>query len=517
MYHMLIVDDEKVERDCIRFLAESFSLSLVIEEADNGEDALAILRSHPVDILCTDVQMPVMDGLKLAEEAGKLNPHMHVIIFSGHAEFEYARTAVTLGVANYILKPVNPEELCNTLTSVIAQIDQAKASHQVRQKQQSYLVQYALQQAINGNTGLAAGPDVQQELASFHRMLLLEFQSNFLETHYQLLFDGLRRDLGFDMESLNLSPTQALLLLRRNPLSPQEAPPSSHVLGQQLYEYLLSHFSSNVYLAVGEVIEPRTDQLFMDALHQAYLELEHLMELRFWAPARHVFTSDSPDSRTTEEEDMEDDTRLGQIRQALAARDATLLTKTLEAIFDKYSKPCNQSQIYVKFIFSNLITTLYPAHAALVTEGEPGLDALVTELYTQPDVNRIIHNIRNMSERIAADFERSTAEIRKEVAMVQEYISKNYHKELSAETLASIVYLTPDYLSRLFKKTTQKSLSQYIRQFRMEKASELLLHTTQKVIDIGVSVGYPNYSYFCQSFREYYGISPEKYRQEGHH
>ena len=80
--------------------------------------------------------------------------------------------------------------------------------------------------------------------------------------------------------------------------------------------------------------------------------------------------------------------------------------------------------------------------------------------------------------------------------------------------LASQVYLTPDYLSRLFKKSTKKSLSQYVRQVRMEKASELLRTTSLKVIDIGISVGYPNYSYFCQSFREYYGKSPEKYRRE---
>lgn len=80
--------------------------------------------------------------------------------------------------------------------------------------------------------------------------------------------------------------------------------------------------------------------------------------------------------------------------------------------------------------------------------------------------------------------------------------------------LASLVYLTPDYLSRLFKKSTGKSLSQYIRQVRMERASELLRTTSRKVIDIGTSVGYANYSYFCQSFREYFGRSPEKYRQE---
>ena len=95
-----------------------------------------------------------------------------------------------------------------------------------------------------------------------------------------------------------------------------------------------------------------------------------------------------------------------------------------------------------------------------------------------------------------------------------EYISKNYGSDLSVEMLASIVFLTPDYLSKLFKKTTGKSLSQYIRQYRMDKARELLIRTNKKIIDIGIQVGYPNYSYFCQSFREYFGTSPEKYRQE---
>jgi len=108
----------------------------------------------------------------------------------------------------------------------------------------------------------------------------------------------------------------------------------------------------------------------------------------------------------------------------------------------------------------------------------------------------------------------SALDIRREIVSTQNYINQNYSRDLSVEMLASLVYLTPDYLSRLFKKSTGKSLSQYIRQVRMEQASELLRTTSRKVIDIGTSVGYANYSYFCQSFREYFGRSPEKYRQE---
>ena len=143
------------------------------------------------------------------------------------------------------------------------------------------------------------------------------------------------------------------------------------------------------------------------------------------------------------------------------------------------------------------------------------LETLITELYIQQDILKIIDTVQTMAQTIIQNYESADSNIRKEILATQEYINKYYsNSSLSVEMLASQVYLTPDYLSRLFKKSTKKSLSQYIRQVRMEKASELLRTTNLKVIDIGIAVGYPNYSYFCQSFREYYGKSPEKYRRE---
>ena len=130
------------------------------------------------------------------------------------------------------------------------------------------------------------------------------------------------------------------------------------------------------------------------------------------------------------------------------------------------------------------------------------------------NIDEIIGIVRQMSDDIITTLSSKKKELRKEIVIVKEYIHNNYSKELSIELLASIVYLSPDYLSRLFKNATSVSLYQYIRQFRMQKASELLLTTTKKIIDIGMETGYPNYSYFCQSFREYFGKSSEKYRLE---
>ena len=174
----------------------------------------------------------------------------------------------------------------------------------------------------------------------------------------------------------------------------------------------------------------------------------------------------------------------------------------------------NQSQIYVKFLFSNVLTILYPALPEQAAANLPPLEMQISSLYLQPDISEIIRSVREISKPILDSFQTGTDSVRKEILGAIDYISAHYSEELSVEMIASAVYLTPDYLSRLFKKATGKSISQYIRQYRMEKAKDALLHTRKKVIDIGIESGYPNYSYFCQSFRESFGSSPEKYRQE---
>ena len=101
------------------------------------------------------------------------------------------------------------------------------------------------------------------------------------------------------------------------------------------------------------------------------------------------------------------------------------------------------------------------------------------------------------------------------MATVKNYIYQHYEEDLNLEMLAEKVYMSSGYLSFIFKKETGMNLNRYIRVFRMEKAKELLEQTMMKIVDISTACGYPNVSYFCSSFREYYGISPQKFRESG--
>lgn len=502
MYRMLVVDDEKTERECVRFLIEQSGLPLEVSEAGDGWEALMRLKeTDGADILFTDVQMPLMDGLELIREAEKLFPDMKILIFSSYADFEYARTALTLGVVNYILKPVIPEELKKSLEGLIGQLDEEAASRKLKDRQKSFMLQYALQLSISGNfAGSRVEPAVLKQLEQFRCMVLVDFNGDFLENNSFVFYESLRCAMRLDMESLNLSPDQALLLLRTPVENPKE-------WGMRLLSHIQETFQISCWLAISKPLSGQA------SLKDAFAAVEQQMERRFWEPQVHVFAEQERENAQDGGENGTDENRqLLQIKRALGNRDGAALQEALDSLFAKYRSRQNQSQIYVKFIFSNLLTTLYPFLNEMDGEKKT-LDAMISDLYLQPDISEIVRMVQELASRIIGGFS-SGPSIRREILEVTEYIGANYGKELSVERLASIVFLTPDYLSRLFKKSMGKSISQYIRQFRMEKARELLTGTNRKVIDIGEAVGYPNYSYFCQSFREYFGTSPERYRQE---
>jgi two-component system response regulator YesN len=124
MYKALIVDDEKIEREGIKFLIETMGLNLTTAEAENGVKALDYLQAHEVDVLFTDIRMPFMDGLALASQAKKLNPKLKVIIVSAFGEFEYAKQAIQIHVVHYLLKPVEVAEFLEVVTQVVTLCDE---------------------------------------------------------------------------------------------------------------------------------------------------------------------------------------------------------------------------------------------------------------------------------------------------------------------------------------------------------------------------------------------------------
>ena len=186
MYQILVVDDERIERNGIKMLLRHMQLPCEIAEAANGRDALEYLKEHTADILLTDVKMPFMDGIQLIEECKKenINEDMKCIIFSGCSEFDYARKAVRLGVSDYILKPVDPSEFKETITRVIQELEAERAEKNMKKKSMQQMREHALYQIVNGVNVAevlekSGGVLTKSDVDCFCRILMLETDDDF--------------------------------------------------------------------------------------------------------------------------------------------------------------------------------------------------------------------------------------------------------------------------------------------------------------------------------------------------
>ena len=163
-------------------------------------------------------------------------------------------------------------------------------------------------------------------------------------------------------------------------------------------------------------------------------------------------------------------------------------------------------------MFSNLLKEFYEN---IPNTDEKELNAEIETLYLSSDFNTVIEIVNRNIDRLESAFDQNPSMVHKEIEVVKKYIFEHYSEELSVESLGKMVYMAPSYLSSVFKKETGQNLNRFIKAYRMERAKDMLENTMAKIVDISISCGYANVSYFCSSFREYFGISPQKYRETG--
>lgn len=124
LWKVLIADDEPIIREGIRHSVEWSSFNMIVEaEAEDGEEALELALKYSVNIILVDLNMPIMNGLSLIKKIREQLPLCKIIIITGHDEFTYAQEALRLSVTDYILKPVEPNQLNEILNQVVRELE----------------------------------------------------------------------------------------------------------------------------------------------------------------------------------------------------------------------------------------------------------------------------------------------------------------------------------------------------------------------------------------------------------
>lgn len=536
MFTLLIVEDERWEREGLTEFLDWPALGIgKVETAFDGIDGLEKALQLQPDIIVTDIQMPGMNGLDMAKQIREQLPQVHIVILTGYDDFEYAREAIRFHAAEYLLKPVEEEEMLAVMTRVVRKC-QAERLQRLEEGQKEELLeagQLALLRHSLGEllAGRAAGPDPAAELA-----LHLARDGELKPAAYAFFAVRAPADTGNERlerlaEAALERPVLALplpgggnasfaLLL---PLDAEEA-----AAQQELAQLLLAGLAGAAKPAAPEGVMDDDGWIIVYGaaaqspaqLPEAGMQAARTLGHAVWAgltgiaaageeeAARQRFARD-PEGLSRGFRELEK-----RARTALGSGRLPEAEAVVGEMFDLIAAYPGAGRAYTGSLLSGLIDSLQTltaaGHPGQPEEGAGSLDKLLAcgsrEQMKQLTLSAIRSTAYRLQEKREHKEEYVTGRI---IRLIEEQYG---NPELSLAYLAAEVYLSPNHLGMLFKKSTGRTPIEYIQEYRLSRAEELLRTTKQRVSAIAEQVGIPNTSYFGTLFKQAYGMSPGEYQ-----
>ncbi|WP_440111501.1 response regulator transcription factor [Paenibacillus sp. QZ-Y1] len=546
MHQVLLVDDESYVIDDLE-IAFPWSQYRIehIHKAYSGMQALSILDEQAIDIVITDISMPVMNGLELIRQIKAAKPNMPCILLTGYAEFEYAKEATKHGVVEYLLKPLDVEKLGTCLDKTVQHIEEQirktssyeHAMHTFRQHLPS-LKDKLLNQLIEGNR--YSEEVLNNKLEDYHLpfsngddvyLVLVRLEEHFTRhtTNSLQLFEYAVTNIACELFNTSFHTWHCrdhydylvfLLKPDRNDTASQSDPivtvtgDPSRMLDQELTRLSLQlHHNVNEYLKGGiSVILGQTGKLHQDIRDMYEQAISALKKQVGNGTGYFLSLTDQP--RTGSVHSLHILYEPPAFNHLLETGQWDAFKERLHHIEAAYITLPEQTEEHLDEIRSVLLSAFhYIAHKN---------NSLLSDLVGNEWLPRIpFRSVSQMMEWAANTLDRLRSKIEGQsfdeqhgvIHKIQMFISGNLNS-LSLQSIADHVSLHPVYVSKLFKQVQGMSLSEYILSVKMDLALYLLNHSQDKIYEISDKLGYSNSQYFIKVFREKFGMTPQDYREK---
>ncbi len=503
---IVIVEDEVKIREGMAKLIESQTGHVVQGEAVDGREGLEMILRFKPDLVITDIRMPRMDGLEMVKELHERKIPVHVVILSGYSEFEYAQKAIHYGVDDYILKPLSIDDVRDML---------AKVEGKIRKEQlTSGTPEHHLKNLIMGDEkGADKNCGILKDICGFPEEGDYELFAGYVgsaEPAYREETERFAEELKKKYEDLKIfyvyvENLQKGYLLGYGEKGGERLP----ALERSVYNRLLLRYQNKAERAIWT----RKRFTCPGQIRQTVKELDGLLTYALvlkpegWLDEEQV-------GRYCPQEFQAPVHIYNRIRSAICSDDSSKLRKEADA-FLTYMSEGHFDNIEIRKAFVkcyHLIgDTLQEIDSSMYQHLKNrnllrNIETAVTwhELWqAYQDVIQTITDTRAKREDI------SNYVIKRAI----NYIREHYQEGLTQEEVASVLEITPEYLSTLFNREMGINFSVFLKQFRMSHAKRLLKGTDLRVYEIAAAVGYSDPKYFQRVFKEEIGVSPGEYRQ----
>lgn len=528
---IFIADDDQILVKGIRTIIERYeSDNQIIGEAFNGADALESIKKLKPDLLITDIKMPIMDGIELVKKIKEQQLNIKVIVISGYGEYKYVRQTLTYGAIDYLLKPIENNDLLEL-------IDKVKNDIKIENERKVQLEKNRLKM-IEGLTALK-------------EKFLLDLVKN--EKH-------VRKDIQIKLDKYGINPRRNYYLAvieisnsnrNKNNLLSYDYSIITMVIQKCFKEYetifdiLTSTIDNNVVLLVGVdraenyksilesilnhiriiikkeynfIITIGISDVFynLDVTHWAYEQSQCALQRKFYEGINKVIEYDFESLRYIEFRPENISIKVIELKRCVEIGNKKTVKEATRDIFNEMCK-LNIEPMQFREIWLYIITSMDIA----LKEFD---DVLKEYTYQKNSLLYFIKSVDTLKQLKEAMFYalpeiidriniKRIERCKKTIEKSKEYIKNHFKEDISLKDVAEHVYLNPSYLSDLFKRETGQNFTNFLAEVRINEAKKLLIKPEIKVYEVGAMVGYNEPASFSRAFKRIVKISPCKYKK----
>ncbi|MBS5884476.1 MAG: response regulator [Clostridium sp.] len=504
MLKVLIIDDEPYVREGLKHIIdwEENGFEICGEAADGDEGYSKILDLKP-DIILIDIRMPGKLGIDIIKDSKENGVKGKFIVISGYSNFEYAQKAIKYGVKEYLLKPIDEDELLEIALKLKKEIEEEKKNEARVEKNKIALRQYVLTQLIL-KKDISEYEDIKNNLntSSFQVALI----SNSLN---QYNFDNIIKIEEIILENIDekenidiIKLGDRLALVIRN-INVNYA----HKLLNNVKLSLDKSLGGNNFIALGEEVNDIQD------IYKSYRSAKNLTNNKF------LFNNSEIASNLLVEKENVD---LNLDEKKILSK---IITYTEIGQKDKFNENLNileklvrakglrEDEIKVTITrslldFKEKIKKDYKLKEENLKIEEKIIDKIYYEENLKGVMEVLLKGLSSISKEICTNSNNSS------IKRVVKYVEKNYYKDLKLENLAEIFNYNSAYLGKIFKSYAGESFNTYLDKIRIEEGKKLLVEENLKVYEVCERIGYKNIDYFHSKFKKYVGISPLNYKKQ---
>ena len=526
MLKVLLVDDEPFIIQGLKVLIDWEQEGFMIAgTASNGKEAYDFLQKEEVDLIIADIQMPVMTGLELQETIRKENlSNAYFVILSGYADFEYARRALQNECTDYILKPVDREMLLKLLNRVSAMRDE---DDRMKQRNRRMERAYLARQLISLIKGKYDDSNLKYVISQ------IRCREGVRYVEIQMAESGMDEEVtDQDMREFQKALYECCVAFLKehasNCVFDVSADEKIYDVGVILFDYmsdemkkgekeylndLLDYLNGNLPRAVTMLVGKRVQDI--SNIARSYGNACMLRSFQGFRSKKDIYF-------------YEEEVQVSNDGMVLCKKSLDHLLKVVEqnnhmeirSAVDQFYEEMGRRGVHGEAMTLNINYLLFQLiHLASEQDDEVNQEEILRLISESSFEAGTIRGSKAHLMRFACEYGDYLSQLRKNVSRgvlgkVEKEIRENYADNLTLKGLSEKYYVNSAYLGQLFRKKYGQSFKDYLNNYRMDRAADILLHSDKKIILVAEEVGYHDLDYFVNRFIQVKGCTPAKFRKQ---